>query len=120
MQKLVLAFAVMFGIVVVAQAQDAAKVDGAALYAKDCAMCHGKDGKSKMKGVQDLSDAKINAAVTDEAFTKALKEGVKAEEGVHGAMKAFDTLTADEVKAIIAYTRTLAAAPAAAAPAAAK
>ena len=51
-------------------------------WEKNCAKCHGADGKGKTKmgeklGVKDYTDAKVQAAMKDEAMTKAIKEGVK-------------------------------------------
>jgi cytochrome c6 len=85
--------------------------DGKDLFAKNCAKCHGEDGAGKTKmgaklGVKDLSDAKVQADLKDDAAAKAIKEGVK--DGDVVKMKAFgDTLSDDDVKALVAYVRTL-------------
>jgi len=42
----------------------------------------------------------------DDAATKALKEGLKDADG-KTLMKPFDTLTDDEIKALVAYVRGL-------------
>jgi mono/diheme cytochrome c family protein len=76
---------------------------------KNCAKCHGEDGKGKTKmgekmGVKDYTDAKVQEGMKDEAMTKAIKEGVK--EGETTKMKAFgETLSEDEVKALVKYVR---------------
>jgi cytochrome c553 len=74
-----------------------------------CAKCHGEDGKGKTKmgekyGVKDYTDAKVQEALKDDAMTKAIKEGVK--EGETVKMKGYaDSLSDDEVKALVAYIR---------------
>ena len=76
---------------------------------KNCAKCHGVDGKGKTKmgekaGVKDYTDAKVQADLKDEAMTKAIKDGVK--EGDKNKMKGFgDVLSDDEVKALVKYVR---------------
>jgi mono/diheme cytochrome c family protein len=76
-----------------------------------CAKCHGADGKGQTKigqklGVKDFTDAKVQADLKDDAATKALKEGLKDADG-KTLMKPFDTLTDDEIKALVAYVRGL-------------
>ena len=51
-------------------------------------------------------DAKVQADMKDDAATKAIKEGLKDADG-KAQMKPFDTLTDDEVKALVAYVRGL-------------
>jgi len=80
------------------------------LWNKDCASCHGKDGKTqtmmgKNLGMKDLTDAKVQAALTDDQAIKDIKEGV-TEDG-KTKMKAFaDKLSDDEVKALVAHVRS--------------
>ena len=57
-------------------------------------------------GVKDFTDAKVQADLKDDAMTKAIKEGMKNADG-KTLMKPFDTLTDDEVKALVAYVRSL-------------
>ena len=50
--------------------------DGKAAYDKDCAKCHGADGKGETKmgkklGAKDYTDAKVQSALTDEQAVKA-------------------------------------------------
>ena len=76
-----------------------------------CAQCHGKDGRGDTKMGQklqamDLTDAKKQAAFSDAQATKAIKEGIK--EGGKTKMKALGgKLSDDEIKALVAYVRTL-------------
>jgi cytochrome c553 len=75
-----------------------------------CAKCHGAEGKGDTKmgqklGCKDLTDAKVQADLKDDAATKAIKEGLKAEDG-KTLMKPFE-LSDDEIKALVAYVRGL-------------
>ena len=58
---------------------------------KNCAKCHGPDGKGDTKmgkklDIKDFTDAKYQDSLKDEAMLKAIKEGVK--EGEKTRMKA--------------------------------
>ena len=78
-------------------------------WEKNCAKCHGPDGKGKTTmgkklDIKDYSDAKVQAAIKDEEMAKAIKEGVK--DGEKTKMKAFgETLSDDEIKALVKYVR---------------
>lgn len=80
-------------------------------YTKNCVKCHGEDGAGKTKmgeklKVKDYTDAKVQAGMKDAEMTKKIKEGVK--EGDSTKMKAFgDTLSDDEIKALVAHVRSL-------------
>jgi mono/diheme cytochrome c family protein len=76
-----------------------------------CAKCHGEDGKGQTKmgqklGVKDFADAKVQAEMKDDAAAKAIKEGMKDADG-KTLMKPFDTLSDDEIKALVQYVRAL-------------
>ena len=80
-----------------------------ATYEKDCAKCHGADGKGetkmgKKKGAKDYTTAKVQDELKDDAAFKAIKEGYKDKEG-NEVMKASDGLSDDEIKALVAYMR---------------
>lgn len=88
----------------------ASAADGKAIYEKDCAKCHGADGKGQTKmgqklGAKDYTDAKVQSALTDAAAIKAVKEGVKDKEG-KSLMKPSEGLTDDDIKAVVAHMRT--------------
>jgi len=78
-------------------------------WEKNCAKCHGPDGKGKTTmgkklDIKDYSDAKVQAAIKDEEMAKAIKEGVK--DGEKTKMKAFgDALSDDEIKALVKCVR---------------
>jgi mono/diheme cytochrome c family protein len=84
--------------------------DGKALYEKSCAKCHGADGKGETKmgkkaGAKDYTDAKVQAALKDEAAIKAIKEGLKDKDGKE-VMKPAEGLSDDDAKALVAYMRS--------------
>jgi cytochrome c553 len=80
-------------------------------WANNCAQCHGTDGSAntkmgKMVNAKDLTDPKVQASFSDAQATQAIKDGVK--QGGKTTMKAFaGKLSADEIKALVAYVRTL-------------
>lgn len=94
----------------VASALGAVAADAKEGFEKNCAKCHGLDGKGDTKmgkklGVKDYSDAKTQAALTDEKAFKAIKEGVK--EGDKTLMKAFgETFSDAEIKALVTHFRS--------------
>ena len=88
----------------------AAAGDATGLWNANCAACHGKDGKGQtMMGhklqIKDLTDAKVQAALTDEQATKDIKDGVT--ENGQTRMKAFGgKLSDDDIKALVAHVRS--------------
>ena len=85
--------------------------DAKALYENDCAKCHGADGKGETKmgkklGAKDYTDAKVQAALTDDNADKAIKEGLKDSDG-KTLMKPTEGVSDGDVKGLVAYLRTL-------------
>ena len=81
-----------------------------ATWTASCARCHGADGKGqtmmgKKLGAKDYTDAAVQAALTDDAAAKAIKEGVKDKDG-KSVMKPAQNLSDADVKALVAYMRT--------------
>jgi cytochrome c553 len=84
--------------------------DAKALYEKDCAKCHGSDGKGDTKmgkklGAKDYTDAKVQAELKDDAGFKAIKDGLKDKEA-KVLMKPAEGTSDDDIKALVAYMRT--------------
>jgi cytochrome c553 len=84
--------------------------DAKAIYERDCAKCHGADGKGDTKmgkkvGAKDYTDAKVQAELKDEAAIKAIKEGLKDNDG-KTLMRPSEGVSDDEMKALVAYMRT--------------
>ena len=104
--KLILVLALCAAGAITASAADAKEN-----WEKHCAKCHGTDGAGKTKmgeklKVKDYTDAKVQADLKDAEMIKATKDGVK--DGDSTKMKAFgDVLSDDEIKALVAYVRTL-------------
>ena len=57
-------------------------------------------------GCRDYTDPKVQADLKDDAAFKALKEGLKNDDG-KTLMKPVDGLSDDDIKALVAYIRTL-------------
>jgi cytochrome c553 len=112
MKKLIL-LAAMFGVAAALTAKGAEAKDN---WDTLCAKCHGADGKGDTKmgtklGAKDFTDAKVQADIKDDAAIKAITDGLKSDDD-KTLMKPFVTgsdtpLSADEVKALVAYVRTL-------------
>jgi cytochrome c6 len=81
-----------------------AKADTAeATYKAKCAMCHGADGKGetptgKAMKVNDFASETVQK-MSDADLTDVIAKG-------KGKMPAFKTLTADQVKDLVAYVRS--------------
>jgi cytochrome c553 len=84
--------------------------DTQANYDKQCAKCHGPDGKGETKmgkklGCKDYSDAKVQADLKDEDAAKAIKDGLKDKDG-KTLMKPAEGLSDDQIKALVAHFRS--------------
>ncbi len=85
--------------------------DAKANWDANCSQCHGKSGNADTKmgkqlGAKDLTDAKVQAGFTDEKAATSIRDGVKENGKV--TMKAFGgKLSDEEIKALVAYVRTL-------------
>ena len=100
MKKTMLVLA-MFGLVL-ALAMPALAADGAATYKAKCAMCHGPDGSKEnpAMNIKALSGPDVQKK-TDAQLTDAISKGV-------GKMPAYaGKLSDDEIKATVAFIRTL-------------
>lgn len=94
-----------FGVVLVLSSLGFAQDPGAAVFKKNCVMCHGADGTGKTKmglkfGAADLSSNDIQA-LSDEAIAQTVRNG-------KGKMPPFGkTLTDDEITQVVKHVRTL-------------
>ena len=106
MKKVTLIMVTVFAI----SALSVCATDVKELYKKDCAKCHGDDGKGdtkmgKKSGAKDYSEPKVQEALKDDAAFKAIKEGLKDKEG-KVVMKPIEEASDDDVKGLVAYMRT--------------
>ena len=79
-------------------------VDGAAVFKKRCAMCHGPDGKGR-KAIKtpDMTSPEWQAAHSDDEITEVIKNGKKGT-----AMPALGSkMSEDEIKAVVVHVRSL-------------
>jgi mono/diheme cytochrome c family protein len=86
--------------------------DAKVIWDKDCAKCHGAEGKGDTKmgqklAAKDYTDAKVQAEMKDADMIKAIKDGVKEKDSDKTKMKAFPDLTEEEQKALVAYIRAM-------------
>ena len=82
-------------------------INPAVTYAKNCATCHGKDGraatfKSRHRyHARDLTDARWQADASDERILESINNG-------RGRMPAFKgKLTTEQITSLLAYVRGL-------------
>lgn len=108
MKKLLLVTATFVPFLLASPCQAA---DVQANWTKNCASCHGKDGKGetkagRMAGVKDQTDPQYQAGLKDDKMFTSIKEGLK--DGTKEKMKPFkDKLSDDEIKALVAHVRSL-------------
>jgi mono/diheme cytochrome c family protein len=76
---------------------DVALTEGKVLFTKNCAVCHGSDGKLGLNGAHDLSKSNLNTTGRVYMVTQGL-----------GKMPAFKgQLTPEQIQAVVAYSLTL-------------
>jgi mono/diheme cytochrome c family protein len=100
----------MMAMLFVAGTASTVRADGAEMFGKKCAGCHGKDGKAetsmgKKLNIKSLADAKVQAASTDAQWEKIILEGVKGPEGKN-VMPAFK-VSPEEAKDLVKACRSL-------------
>jgi len=100
----------MMAVIFVAGTAGMAHADGAEMFGKKCAGCHGKDGKAetsmgKKLNIKSLADAKVQAASTDAQWEKIILEGVKGTDGKN-VMPAFK-VSPEEAKDLVKACRGL-------------
>lgn len=85
--------------------------DAAANWKEHCSKCHGDTGKGDTKmgkklSIADLTDPAVQAKFTDADAMKAMKEGIK-DKSDKVAMKPIENVSEADMKALVAYVRTL-------------
>lgn len=94
-------------VVVAVLAAPAFAADAPAIFAKTCALCHGKEGEPNegfaKQGVRNFKDEAWQKATTDAQIEKAIREGKKGT-----LMASFEKqYSSEEIKALVAYVRKL-------------
>ncbi len=91
---------------------NALAADGAALYAKGCAACHGVKGEGKPKMGPAIAGNEFVKGGDDAAMVDVIRNGrmgaAKVYKDIPVPMMPQKKLTDDELKALIAYMRGLA------------
>jgi len=80
-------------------------VDAAALFNRQCAQCHGRDGRARTKRgrqthTRDITIAEWQDDVSDERIFNSISRG-------KGKMPAFKKLSDSSIDALVAYVRRL-------------
>jgi len=83
----------------------ATPADGASLYQRSCALCHGNDLRGTGMGPSHLSEVYEPGHHSDAAFVAAIKEGSPQHHWQFGDMEPVEGLSDDEIEAIIAFVR---------------
>jgi mono/diheme cytochrome c family protein len=82
--------------------------DGKALFLKNCAPCHGPDGRAQTPiarrlGVKDLTQSQTS----DADIARQIREGVKDSKG-NSRMPSFqDRFTAEEIESLVQHVKSL-------------
>ena len=83
------------------------EADGRALFAANCALCHGTAGQGTDQG-PSLREARYRAdQLSDAEIAAAIRNGVPEEMFEFGPMPAFPRLEDDEVDAVVEVVREL-------------
>lgn len=98
----------MIAVAFITAGLNANAADGAAVFAKECAKCHGADGKGdtkpgKMLKIKDLTVEQ--AKLSEAQIEKTIKEGLQADGKMR--MKPIKGLTDEDVQAVAKFVRTL-------------
>jgi cytochrome c6 len=108
MKKLAL-FAILFCMVLYLTPASAQAEDGAALFKTKCASCHGPDGAGqtavgKSMKLRHLGSAEVQVK-SDADLQLMIAEGGKDKKAMHQFAK--KGLTPEQIKALVAFVRTL-------------
>lgn len=77
--------------------------DGRAIFMANCAKCHGENGKGKLKGQPDFTDAAWQRKVSREEIVETIRDG-------HEEMPSFrDKLMEPQIETVAAYVQSLSA-----------
>ena len=86
--------------------ESAPRVDGADVYANNCASCHGADLRGTDQGPSQLSVVYEPGHHGDDAYRRAIENGAGQHHWGFGDMPPVIGLDDDEVEAVIAFIRS--------------
>lgn len=98
----------VFRAVIPVGAADAGPVDGRKIFVRNCAPCHGPDGRARSPaarklGVKDLTQNRLE----DDQIRTQILQGIQAK-GQAGKMPAFkDSFSDDELRALVVEVKRL-------------
>ena len=100
-------FAVAAALALGGLAAPARAADPAAVFARSCSPCHGKEGEPSpvfaKQGVRNFKDAAWQKTATDAHIAETIRDGKKGT-----MMASFEKqLSPDEIKALVGYIRKL-------------
>ncbi len=81
--------------------------EGAALFAKSCALCHGRNGGGTKSGPPLVHKIYEPSHHADGAFIRAVRQGVRAHHWPYGNMPPIESVSDRDLGRIIAHVRTL-------------
>ncbi len=95
----------------IGSALSAEDFDAAAAWEKDCRKCHAEDGsgltkKGRKLRLKDYRKPEVQAEMSDEEITKAIKDGIK-EDGEFTMNAYSEDYTDEQIDALLAYVRSL-------------
>lgn len=88
------------------QGQTSGGASGQALYAANCASCHGPDLRGTERGPSHFSQVYERSHHGDDSFRAAIANGSRAHHWKFGDMPPVEGLAKDDVDAIIAFVRS--------------
>jgi len=81
--------------------------DGPAVFADNCASCHGMDGRARTPAGRKLHAKDLTLSrLTDEQIEHQIREGQKDEQGRQAMPPFKDQLAPDEIKALIPVVKS--------------
>jgi len=97
----------------VALAGTARAADGAAVWEKNCASCHGKEAKGDTKAgqllkVRDLTAADVRSTLNRDKVKQTIEQGVNDKDTGKVRMKSYkDKFSAEELDALVTHVLSL-------------
>lgn len=102
------AAAILLTAVAVAGCGPSEPADPAALFANNCAVCHGPAGEGvDGQGPSLLEDAYLADALSDEAIASAVRTGLASSDDRWAPMPSFPRFDDAELDAVVGYVREL-------------